>query len=275
MALGRGKPRPEDAPFFGELTVDLSMSEPEYRLPIDQEQIASMEALHEEVYFNTLHFFDVMGRFTRGAPLSYPGRVIPVMHARADGKPGHARISLTGFDAPRPTIAVEYTERDGNKGEVHLDIPKIAVDRPQALAARVRAGKDGIERLDLRMKVDMPKDERDDLVTRRAEEQVDRQIISSEQVMAVVATLARFRAAGLYRDALAYHDLGALRIEVGWEHDVQMSRKLGQDTDVVLDGASGSPAPWPDIKKLLPAGYKYSLGQTITQWDTPIPPPEA
>ena len=88
MALGKGKPRAEDAPFFGELTVDLTLSEPEYRLPVDQEQISSMEALHEEIYFNTLHFFDVMGRFTRGAGLAYPGRVIPMVHPKADGKAG-------------------------------------------------------------------------------------------------------------------------------------------------------------------------------------------
>ncbi|MBZ5556622.1 MAG: hypothetical protein LAO77_05035 [Acidobacteriia bacterium] len=54
MALGNGKPRADDAPFFGELTVDLTLSEPEYRLPIDEEQISSMEALHEEIYFNTI-----------------------------------------------------------------------------------------------------------------------------------------------------------------------------------------------------------------------------
>ena len=150
MALGKGKPRPEDAPFFGELRIDLTLSEPDYRIPVDQEQIASMEALHEEIYFNTLHFFDVMGRFTRGAPLAYPGRVIPVMHPKADGKPGRALISLTGFDAARPSVVVEYVERGGAKGEVHLDIPKIAVERPQTLAATVRDGKDGIERLDLR-----------------------------------------------------------------------------------------------------------------------------
>src|SRR5262249_24310184 len=46
MALAKGKPRVEDAPFFGELRVDLSMSEPDYRLPVDQEQISSLEALH-------------------------------------------------------------------------------------------------------------------------------------------------------------------------------------------------------------------------------------
>src|SRR5918912_1288771 len=98
MALGNGKPRPEDAPFFGELNVDVTMSEPEYRLPIDQEQISTLEALHEEIYFNTLHFFDVMGRFTRGPSLNYPGRIIPIMHPRSDGKPAHAKISVTGFD---------------------------------------------------------------------------------------------------------------------------------------------------------------------------------
>src|SRR5262249_52001999 len=152
MALGKGKPRSEDAPFFGELTVDVTLSEPEYRLPVDQEQISSMEALHEEIYFNTLHFFDVMGRFTRGAGLTYPGRVIPIVHAKADGKAGHARISITGFDAPRPSVVIDYVERGGRRGEARLDIPKIAVERPQTLAALVRAGRDGIERLDLRLK---------------------------------------------------------------------------------------------------------------------------
>jgi hypothetical protein len=268
MALGKGKPRPEDAPFFGELRVELSMSEPDYSLPIDQEQISSMEALHEEIYFNTLHFFDLMGRFTRSTGLAYPGRIIPIMHARSDGKPGHAKISLTGFDSPRPMVVVEYVERDGHQAEARLDIPKIAVDRPQTLGAAVRAGRDGIERLDLRLKVDTEKDERDALVKRRADEQVDRQIISAEQVQAVIANLARLRAAGLYRDALAYHDLGGLRIAVAWEHE----RKAGTEVVTALEGG-GAPAAFPDIKKLLPPGWKYTSG--LTQWDTPIPPAEA
>src|SRR5207245_2495524 len=150
MLLGKGKPRAEDAPFFGELTIDLTLSEPEYSLPIDQEQISSMEALHEEIYFNTLHFFDVMGRFTRGAGLAYPGRVIPVMHPKADGKPGHAKISITGFDAPRPSVVVSYVERNGRKGQLRLDIPKVALDRPQTTAATVRAGRNGVDRLECR-----------------------------------------------------------------------------------------------------------------------------
>ena len=181
MKLGNGRPRPEDAPFFGELTVDLTLSEPEYRLPVDQEQISSMEALHEEIYFNTIHFFDVMGRFTRGAGLAYPGRIIPIMHPKADGKPGRAKITVTGFDAAHPSVVVEYTERSGRSGVVRLDVPKIAVDWPQTLAAAVRAGRDGIERLDLRLKVDTENDERDALVKRTAEDRVDCTMLSAEQ----------------------------------------------------------------------------------------------
>lgn len=268
MALGKGKPRPEDAPFFGELSVDLSLSEPDYQIGVDQEQISSMEAIHEELYFNTLHFFDVMGRFTRGAPLAYPGRVIPLMHPKADGKAGHAKITVSGFDAPRPAVAVEFVERGGKRGEIRLDVPKIAVDRPQALAATVRAGKDGIDRLDVRIKVDAEKDEREALVARVAEERVDRTIVSAEQVAAVLANLDRLRRAGAYREALAYHDLGQLRVTIGWEHDAKPA-----DVVAALD-ATGSPTPWPDIQKYR-SGEPSTASGPFVQWDTPIPPPEA
>ena len=269
MALGNGKPRPEDAPFFGEMTVDLTLSEPEYRLPVDQEQISSMEAMHEEIYFNTIHFFDVMGRFTRGAGLLYPGRVIPMMHPKADGKPGRAKISVTGFDAARPSVLVQYTERSGRSGVLRLDVPKIAVDRPQTLAATVRAGRNGIERLDLRVKVDTEKDEREALVKRTADERVDRTMLSAEQAAAVFANLNRLRAAGLYRDALAYHDLAGMRVTIGWEHE----SKPGTEIVAALD-PNGTPAPWPDITTYGVA-RRPQPGDTLVQWDTPIPPPEA
>src|SRR5438445_13039930 len=74
MAVSKGKPRPEDAPFFGELRVDLTMSEPSYKLGIDNEMIAPLESVQEEIYFNTLHFFDVLGREPRGRSPDYTGR---------------------------------------------------------------------------------------------------------------------------------------------------------------------------------------------------------
>jgi len=273
MALGGGKPRPEDAPFFGELKVELTLSEPDYRLPIDQEQISSVEALHEEIYFNTLHFFDVMGRFTRGAPLTYPGRVIPIVRAKADGKAGQAKISITGFDAPRPSVVVEYVEASGRAGVVRLDVPRVAVDRPQTLAATVRAGHDGIDRLALRLKVDTEKDERESLVQRADERRVDTTIMSAEEAQALFANLGRLRAAGLYRDALAYHDLGALGATIAWEHESKPATEV-----VATLEPNGAPAPFPDAKTLLARGDGVAGAagrQPLVQWDTPIPPPEA
>ena len=70
MQTAEGKPRASDAPHFGELRVDVTLSEPDYQLGVDKEQIASMEALHEEIYFGTLHFFDVLGRL--GERISRP-----------------------------------------------------------------------------------------------------------------------------------------------------------------------------------------------------------
>ena len=268
MTLSKGKPRPEDAPFFGELRADISMSEPSYKPGVDNELIAPLESLQEEIYFNTLHFFDVLGREARGPSLDYIGRVIPVVRPMADGKAGKAHVTFTGFATNRPAVTVTYRERNGGGGEARLDIPAVSLDMPDALAAVVKAGANGIERLDLRVKVDTEKDERPDLVKRARAEDVDRRIISAEEVTSVVTNLNQLRSAGLYKEALAYHDLAGLRIDAAWNWAPDQANQVV----AVLDG-NGRPAPFPDPKSLLPDGYKYH-GEPIVQWDTPIPPPE-
>jgi hypothetical protein len=126
---------------------------------------------------------------------------------------------------------------------VRLDIPKIAVDRPQTTAATVRAGRNGIDRLDLRVKVDTEKDEREALIKRTDETRVDRTMMSAEQARAVFGQLNRLRANGLYRDALAYHDLGAVRVTIGWEHE----SKPGTEVVATIE-PNGAPVPFPDIR---------------------------
>ena len=75
MDLHDGLPRggSSDAPFFGELIVELEMSEPDFRLGVDNEIHAPMDALHEEIYFGTIEFFDVLGRNSRGQGIQFPG----------------------------------------------------------------------------------------------------------------------------------------------------------------------------------------------------------
>ena len=242
MSVGEGKPRPEDAPHFGELTVDVSLSEPEYDLGIDKERISSLEALHEDVYFGTLHFFDVLGKMGRGQPLDYPGHVVPIMRPLRTGQAGRAEISFKGFTTPRPMVSVGFFRKDKSWEGAKLDIPKAAVERPAAVAALVRDGVEGIERLDLRMKVDTEKDERDALIRRARAERVDEQILSAEQAAAMIAALGRLRAAGLYREALAYPGLKELRVLAHWTMEPSPAT-----TVVAVLPDNGTPAPLPDI----------------------------
>ena len=271
MKLYDGKPRREDAPHFGELRIELNLSEPDYQVGVDKEQISPMESIHEEIYFGTLHFFDLLGQYTSGSPFDYPGRILPIMKPRGDGLPGRCRITLTGFGSPRPAVVVNYRERNGVEGTSRLDVPRISMDRPSALAAVVRDGREGIERLDLRVKVDTERDQREELLQLawRGDRQVEEEILSAEQVSAIIQNLEKLRGAGLYREALAYVDLGEFRVTSYWDYDFSDERSL-----IVELPPNGAPTPFPDIRRLLPKGYQQ--GQVpLVQWDTPIPPGEA
>ena len=265
-----GNPRGSgaDAPFFGTLNVELELSEPDYRLGVDNEIISTMDALHEEVYFGTIEFFHLLGRNARGQDLTYPGRIIPVMRPKGDGASGTGRITFTGFATSRPAVIVRYETRDGRAGERRLDIPKITMERPSLRRAVIAAGAPALPRLDLRVRVDSEADERDALLVQARGEQVDARMISGEQVAATLANLGALRDAGMYVDALAWDDVGEIGVWAEWTHEQNDSARV----TATLPG-NGAPAPLPVWTDLLPEGWSYD-GERIVQWDTPIPPPE-
>jgi hypothetical protein len=257
-----------DAPFFGELTVEVEMSEPDYRLGIDNEIHAPMDALHEEIYFGTLEFFDVLGRNSRGQGLTFPGRIIPVMRPKPDGSGTRARVRFTGFATSRPAVVVTYESFAGETGERRLDIPKTTLQRPSARLAKVRAGEPGLAHLALRVRVDTDFDVRDSLLDYAPPEQVDRSMVSAQQVVVTLREIEALRAAGMYPSSLAFPDLGTLEVWAEWTHDQNPeARRVG------TLAANGTPEPPPDWRTLVPAGWRYG-GERLTQWETPMPPAE-
>ncbi len=265
-----GNPRGEgtDAPYFGTFTVELELSEPDYRLGVDNEIISPMDALHEEVYFGTIEFFHLIGRNARGQELTYPGRVIPVMRPKADGGAGNGRIRFTGFATSRPAVVVRYERRDGSRGERRLDIPKITMERPSLRRAVVTPGTPALRRLDLRVRVDSEADQREALLGLARGEQVDARMISAEQVAATLANLAALRGAGLHPDALTYEEVGEIGVWAEWTHE----QDPGSRVTAVLP-ANGIPAARSRWSDLVPEGWTPD-GTRIVQWETPIPPPE-
>ena len=257
-----------DAPFFGELVVEVELSEPDYRLELDNELHSPMDAIHEEVYFGTIEFFDVLGRNSRGEGLTFPGRIIPRMRPKSDGTAGTANIMFSGFATSRPAVVVAYEERSGATGEIRLDIPRITMERPSARLARVRAGESGVSHLGLRVRVDTDADERESLLSYGTPVQVDERMVSAEQIEATVGYIEELRAAGLYESSLAFPGLGSIEVWAEWTHEQDPeSRRTARLA------ANGTPEPLPDWRSLLSQGWSYS-GERIVQWDTPIPPPE-
>ncbi len=268
MELHEGKPRgPVDAPYFGELRVDLSLSEPERLLGVEQEIESTHDALHEDIYFVTHSLIRHIGRNSLGTELTWPGRVIPWMHPKTDGTAGTAKIRFTGFRTSRPAIVVDYTTNEGRSGTVRRNIPKVEVDRPKAVAARVRVGTPGVAALRLSVKVDTDADERDYYVARHGEDNADERILSAAQATRMLEILGELRDEGLYSGELALAGLGALELAATWtwDHDPANQR-------VATLPANGEAPPFPDIM-----AFREETGNDgqLVQWDTPISPPEA
>ena len=268
MELHEGKPRGEaDAPYFGELEVVLSLSEPERRLGLEQEIESTHDALHEDLYFVTHTFLRLIGRNSLGAELTYAGRVIPEMRPKTDGTPGTAKIRLTGFRTSRPAVVVEYRTTAGNTGTVRRNLPKVEVERPRARRATTRVGEPGLSSLTLRVKVDTGDDERAFYVERHGEDAADERILSAAEAVRSLEILGELREAGLYRETLAFRGLAELRLEASpaWDHAPDSVRAAALPPN-------GAPPPVPRI-----ADFRGETGDDdlLVQWESPISPPEA
>lgn len=77
-------------PLFDRLEIDVTMSEEEEKLGVDEERTSSLEALYEDLYFNTLDFFAEWGLRKSGKAFDSPGGVHPFMHVEKGVSPSAA-----------------------------------------------------------------------------------------------------------------------------------------------------------------------------------------
>lgn len=67
-------------PLFDRIEIDFTSSGIEEELNVKQEANSSFEALYEDTYFNTLDYFNELGRRLVNQPYKAPGGIIPSIH---------------------------------------------------------------------------------------------------------------------------------------------------------------------------------------------------
>jgi hypothetical protein len=114
-----GEPTFSKQPYFKRLLVDVQASEPDYRIGLDEEIISSIEALHDEIYFDTLDLLRGITRFdpedkdlpADASRSSAPGNVLPSLHPSLEGGPARARVVLEDWPATAPQMTVRWKEK--------------------------------------------------------------------------------------------------------------------------------------------------------------------
>jgi hypothetical protein len=137
LKLYDGQPSPKFAPHFGVLEVEVTLSEPDYRVGIGEERISTLEALHEDVYFETLLFMELLG-------LNNPGRIIPRIRRSADCMQGSARIRFTGKTGPNPRVLLKWNNREGSPCQYSENLLPISNGSPVVKSVVVRNGQTSV-----------------------------------------------------------------------------------------------------------------------------------
>jgi hypothetical protein len=194
MKITGNRPTADKQPFHRDLDIEVWMSEPDFRIGIDEEQISSLESLHEDLYFVTLDFFNAIGRNTTGNPrLAAPGKVFPIIHPSREGQAPSARILYAGNAAPRARIDISYKEKGAPQpARVSRELGRIDTSVP--LVMRAVVNRERVAEIELRTE---PKDDREAI---RAADALD--------------NLVRLHDAGLYKTELSYDHIDRIALTV-------------------------------------------------------------
>lgn len=266
MDIQEGNPLAENAPYFDEFRIDLFLSEPNYRLVVDEEVISSTEALHEDILFHTLALFNRIGGRYDAGNLRYPGRILPHVHSSENGGPGTTKIVLTGKEKARPCVSLTYTEEGKEPYKLRFYTPELNIKSPLLRGIQVEYKKQKLSRLLFEVTAADKEDRYDDYKLRGSEEEIDRSFISVEKYACMLEILENMHSKGIFSETLNYDRIDDLMFQFKLEDDKKFSQieELSRSSDPKI---TKNPKLWDD-------SFDHTKNRLV-QWDTPIPPKEA
>ncbi len=137
------RPSFDKQPYFKRLLIELWLSEPDYRLGLDEEIVSSLEAVHDELYFDTLDFLRGITEIDPedgeelpedSSRYSAPGNILPMIHPSLEGKSGRVKITLEDWQARTPQMEIRWQEPAR-----HPESRKVAFPEFKSQAVRIPA----------------------------------------------------------------------------------------------------------------------------------------
>lgn len=118
-------------PYFKQLFIELWLSEPDFLLGLDEEQVSSLEAIHDEIYFDTLDFLrgitavelEEEEALEDTSRYSAPGNVLPLIHPSLEGKSGNVLIRYEDWQAREPQMVLKWKEKGRKEREKKFVFP--------------------------------------------------------------------------------------------------------------------------------------------------------
>ncbi|SFE32190.1 peptidase M14 [Paracidovorax wautersii] len=127
-------------PYFERLQIRIDTPGLEYALPVGDERVSTHEALHEDLYFSLLEWFQQHSGRPTGDRHLQPGQVVPDVRPLAAGALPRLRIALQRFDVAAQDAAA-WAEADAPGQPLHALRQAIAPGRiAQVLDALARPG---------------------------------------------------------------------------------------------------------------------------------------
>jgi hypothetical protein len=161
------QPTFEKQPYFKRLLIEMWFSEPDFQLGLDEEIVSSLEAIHDEIYFDTLDFLrgitevrldqedDIPEDTSR---YSAPGNILPKIYPSSEGDQGKVKVTFDGWQARNPEMHVDWEEEGRRKKSRKFTFPKITSKNLRLLSFTYNGIDEKIEKLTTEIEIEKEKD---------------------------------------------------------------------------------------------------------------------
>ena len=120
-------------PYFKRLLVELWSSEPDFRIGLDEEIISSLEAIHDELYFDTLDFLRGITELDiedqelpeDTSRVSAPGNIFPLIHPSTEGERPKVKVSFEDWTASSPQMIIKWKEKGREEFSRKIAFPSL------------------------------------------------------------------------------------------------------------------------------------------------------